>query len=210
MHNPESNKPKSIVVKLVVTALLIYLFSTTVITSFHAYSEFQRTKSTIQQDLRGLCESFAPGLTHAIWGLDSLQIERTLAGIRKISVVTGIRLTNEEDQESYTMGLEEGYETDPFLLHETVPLVYEGGDVSKLKSIGTLSLYSDKQVVFDRVKLIILYIVLNEYNIQLYLHISFATENTVFSVAVLYGFYLEIMPRAGFYMKAKRKNSLSG
>lgn len=152
--------------KLLAAVFSIYFLITLTVTIVHVVAEYFETQRVIHHDLEGYYEAFYPGLAHALWGLDHLQIRSTIDGMMKITSIVGVKLVNEngdliQGHGRYHDDNDQTRQRDSYLFGFKAPLYYEGQDVQTRVKLGEITIYSSEHVVFSRVKLGILFILFN-------------------------------------------------
>lgn len=159
----------SIGARLFSIVFAIYFVITITLTVIHMVAEFNNTQDRLLKDLKGFYTSYAPGLTHAMWGVDEKQVQSTLEGMLKLSSVTGVKVVDDRGSFLYGMGsyIDDNQTTDikdnnqKDLFSTTAPIIYQGPDIPKSQKLGTITIYSDSGVVFQQVKYGFIFIIVN-------------------------------------------------
>lgn len=73
-----------------------YFVIALLVTSVQLISEYLNVKKSIFNELSNLGETLENSLAQSIWNFDVDQMEATLQGVKKISIVTGIKVTDTE------------------------------------------------------------------------------------------------------------------
>lgn len=160
-NQPYTAKNKnSIAIRLLKTVFLFYMVITFVLTSLHMYYEYASTKNKVQLDLKVIGETFSPGLSKALWDINLDQMKPMFLSMVELPTVIGVRLTDENGKEIASSGqIEEDPEktivSDSRVREEghfqySFPLTYgqSGEDIF----LGRATIYSNRGVVFERVK----------------------------------------------------------
>lgn len=84
----------SIGVRLLRTVFGCYLIVTVIVTVTELYFEYSNVEKGVVTELYNVGRSFEDGLSAALWTLDIEAIDSILAGVQKIEVVEGVRVTN--------------------------------------------------------------------------------------------------------------------
>jgi two-component system, sensor histidine kinase and response regulator len=128
----------------------IYVFITVITTGIHMYSEWQRTGSLIEDELTMVGKSSEPSISLAMWEVNYEQIELIIEGLLVSVTVAGIDI--EEKNYSKSFG-EKGS------IQIKMQMTYDEDGVEHPS--GTLTLYSNPNVILNRVKGGFFLIVLN-------------------------------------------------
>jgi signal transduction histidine kinase len=173
--NNNNNKKKSLPVSLFKAVFSIYVVITLIVTAIHIISEYFHQKKAVIKELEQLEYVMGPSLADSLFKFDFEQVRNILKGHIAINSLTGIKVTesitntviaigkvelegkivqfNEKfEQQPYLAGLIEGR-----LISETFP-VREKDFNSK---IGHVEMYTDEAVIFERLKLGMIFIMTN-------------------------------------------------
>ncbi len=167
----------SIATRLLRTVFGIYLLIAMGVTLTHMITEYNYTKNNIINELSVLHKTFEPGLVISIWNLDIDQLQSTLNGLVNIPVIVGMKVEDELGEELAGIGI---------IVKENGDIVTRGSDGSQVSStsakklfskllwrkfpiidhvekekIGSVTIYSDSSVVFQKVKLGFAFLVIN-------------------------------------------------
>ena len=162
---------QSVSTKLFRTVFPLYLLIAVITTLAHMLLEFNYTKQHISQELVTVSDAIKPGLTTAVWNIHNEQVASIINGTERLPIITGIQIENEHGeilgsagQTAISPTLKNDKNKSSFnLLSDNIlyssPLYYQKKDNKIL--IGKLTLHSNSQVVFQRVKLGFFLIVFN-------------------------------------------------
>ncbi|GEM_PF-5147491 len=123
----------------------------------------------ISDDLVSLGRTVEPGTTQAVWELDSTRLAAIVRGVRLNSIVSGVRIINAKGLELAGDGdrprplANPGSDAAPaFAAYKSdkVPLIYADRGDERL-SIGQLELYSNRAVLWQRIKYSLFVVIFN-------------------------------------------------
>ena len=120
----------------------------------------------IQNDLSSLAQTVAPGVTNAVWELDTAQLHAVTRGILQNAIVTGIQVTSSTGIDLASEGVlptvnQMVAQSFPNSFKQTVvPLNYLALGGSQ-RLIGHLKVYSSRDVVWARIKYSVLVTLIN-------------------------------------------------
>jgi signal transduction histidine kinase/DNA-binding response OmpR family regulator/HPt (histidine-containing phosphotransfer) domain-containing protein len=143
--------------RLLRTMLPGYLIIALTMTAVQLGIQYASISSSIDDDLASLARTVEPGVTNAVWELDDAQLASIARGVRQNAIVTGIRVESAEGRQLVEDGAvpkpaeATGQPLPKRFKSTTLPLVYQTKGVAPQR-IGTLSMYSNRDVVLGRVK----------------------------------------------------------
>jgi len=140
--------------KHLLKVVFIFYFSITILmTIIHFAIEYFHTKDSIHNELQLIATTFAPAMEQALWSLDDSQIKSICDGTLKLPSVLGIEVYDKNTKEDIYTTLGDSFDKNSdgvfFYQHD---FFYTTGQNNQ-NYIGSMRYYSDKTVVFDRVKL---------------------------------------------------------
>jgi len=138
----------SITTQLFRLVFYFYLIVTIIVTFIQIYVDFQNTQKRIVKDMNIIGNTFMPGISKALWDLDTSQLKLNLQGIVDLPFVTSATLINEESKEILSLGLRSSRD-DEFKIK--IPIIHNYRD--KKLEIGNLTLFSNNDIVIEEVKL---------------------------------------------------------
>ncbi len=156
----------SITSRLLTVVFSLYLLIALSVTAMHIIATYQDTESSIIDELQGYFISFSESVVLSRWEFDDEQLKSSLQGAMKIPTISGVKVVDHKGV--LVMGLgnfQESYGKDkrkkPIKFQGS--LIYRGPDIAIEKYLGSLTLYSSNRVVFDRVKLSLIFIIINAF-----------------------------------------------
>lgn len=99
------NFGKSIGVQFLRTVFSCYLLITIVLTSCQLYVEYNAIEKELMKKLEGIANSFEKGVGKALWNIDNDSIAFILAGIKKIDIISGVKVTNLQNDLQGAVGI---------------------------------------------------------------------------------------------------------
>ncbi|WP_163835610.1 sensor histidine kinase [Spartinivicinus ruber] len=161
----------SVSIELFRNVFLFYLLVAITTTIFHVYIEFTNTRKHIETELNTISNAIESGLATSLWNMHIEQISTIIEGTQGLPVITGILLVDEFGSIVMQTGSVESLnhnhkinDLNPSIsfsnvyMHSTsLQFTHKEGE----KYVGNLILYSNSDIVFQRVKLGFALIVLN-------------------------------------------------
>lgn len=169
-------KVTSISRKLLTRVLSFYFVLTFLVTCVQIGAEYINTKSHINSELLTLEKTFSSSLTRAVWELNTQQAIDIAEGLVAIPMIKGIKVTDENNQIITQLGENRTQDGDIKLDNKeksyfnisslseglfgySFPLIFEfSGRTTK---VGTVTLLSSNQVIFDRIEIGIYFLIGN-------------------------------------------------
>lgn len=169
-------KVTSISRKLLTRVLSFYFVLTFLVTCVQIGAEYINTKSHINSELLTLEKTFSSSLTRAVWELNTQQAIDIAEGLVAIPMIKGIKVTDENNQVITQLGENRTQDGDikldskeksyfnisslsEGLFGYSFPLIFEfSGRTTK---VGTVTLLSSNQVIFDRIEVGIYFLIGN-------------------------------------------------
>ena len=142
-----------------------YLVLAIIVTSLQLFLEFKSINNIVGRDLVSLTESFGPSMAEALWSFNRPLISSMVKGISQSPIVTGILVDASQNKVSIATGKISKEDTRhdfwfvPAFQHITIPLDYRSSQGTE--RLGKLTIYSDREIVFNRVKESFILIVVN-------------------------------------------------
>ncbi|MCK5720536.1 MAG: adenylate/guanylate cyclase domain-containing protein [Thiomargarita sp.] len=132
---------KSLAYQLLKITFSIYVIVTVSITTIHMYVEWRQAEKFLRTDLRMLGNSSKDSIIVALWGLDYPQMESIVKGMLLSPIISGVKV---KDEQLDTLYGEQGNIIQKYKLeYKEEGMVYP---------IGELIVFSDSQIVFNRVQ----------------------------------------------------------
>lgn len=145
-----------------------YLLLAILVTGVQLGLEYSAIRTTIASDLTALGRSFAAGVSDALWTYDKALLDSLVRGIAQTAIVTGVRIENSRGETVATEGripapgeAPSSALLAPYQMHEVPLWSIAFGESHGKRTLGKLVLYSDRDVVVDRVKYSFLIILIN-------------------------------------------------
>ncbi len=152
--------------RLLYTMLPWYLLLALAATSIHLTIQYFAVSRAIENDLDALSHTVEPAVGEALWELDTDRLGAMASGIRKNAIVTGVQVRAPEGQVLVSAGDPATEPDDDAALFPRVykrvelPLYHLAPDGER-RPIGTMTLYANRDVLWDRIKSSFLVILLN-------------------------------------------------
>ena len=152
--------------RLLYTMLPWYLVITLSMTAVQLAMQYATVSRDIENDLVSLGRTVAPSVTNAVWELDSSQLASIVQGIRINAIATGVQVQTTagdvliSDGGLPAPGAPAGDWFGNAFKQASVPLVYQAPR-GELRTVGTLRMYSNRDVIWDRTKYGVLVILLH-------------------------------------------------
>ena len=149
--------PQTLSRRLLFTLLPWYLLLALTMTGGQLAIQYFSAARAIVDDLASLARTFEPGVTEAVWELDSARLNSMARGLRQNEIVTGVLIASNEGEVLMTDGkIPSSQEKSdgifaPRYRMEVVPLVRDLSD-GQVRLLGHLNLYSSSDVLWDRTK----------------------------------------------------------
>jgi len=152
--------------RLLYSMLPWYLLLAFSVTGIHLVIQYFSVSRTITDDMASLGRTVEPGVSEALWELDSSRLEAVARGIQQNTIVTGVLIRTENGDVLVSDGnvpTERAAQSDiqpSQFKREVVPLFHEGAEGDR-RLIGYLNLYSSADVIWNRIKYSFLVVLLN-------------------------------------------------
>ena len=152
--------------RLLYSMLPWYLLLAFSVTGIHLVIQYFSVSRTITDDMASLGRTVEPGVSEAVWELDSSRLEAVARGIQQNTIVTGVLIRTENGDVLVSDGnvpTERAAQSDiqpSQFKREVVPLFHEGAEGDR-RLIGYLNLYSSADVIWNRIKYSFLVVLLN-------------------------------------------------
>jgi len=150
----------SISLKLLRAVLSIYFCLTLFVTAIQVGVEYYATKNDINEVLIASEKTFHDILAAALWNMDREQLKVSVDSIVNLPHIIGVEVSDESlNQEHYHVGEVSNDKGDSSLFGHEFSLSYK--HVDKVQIIGTVKLYSNESVIFNRLKASIITLFIN-------------------------------------------------
>ncbi|MCP4296692.1 MAG: HAMP domain-containing protein [Proteobacteria bacterium] len=163
--------------KLITVVFSVYFIVTLTLTVSHMVLEFRKSRDELKKDLVSFVDIFAPALSHTLWNEDEEQIPPTIEGVMKVPGIIGVKIEDVDGEivggrgtilnkkgQATTIKLDgsrEMVEDDFFgtIFFHSQKLSYQSLKITD--EVGTITLYTSENVVFNKVKFGFFFIVGN-------------------------------------------------
>ncbi len=155
------NIRKSIAAKLLKVVFSLYFFLTATVTLVHMVAEYYQAKSHILEELQRTHKTFEPSLSTALWEFDDDNLQYTLSGLLKVRVIVKVNIIDNTGKSviKYSpLKKEQQKEDKLFGYTETIEFI---NDKNKATKVGEMTLYSNSNLVIERVRMGYFFIIVN-------------------------------------------------
>lgn len=159
----------SVTTRLIKVVFGCYLIVTIVVTVVQMITEYNLTERSVTNEISRLETTFGPGIRSALWTFNTAALRSILVGINEIPVVVGVKITDgpntyavgtvELDEGAITNFSQDGTQTAHHTfsdsLHRLIARqfnVMQDSPTGKREFLGTVTIYSSSDVIFERVK----------------------------------------------------------
>ncbi len=170
----------SIATTLLKVVFSLYFLVAFLVTASHMVVEYYRTKDGILEDLKGMQQTFEPGLARALWEFNRDQLQSTLDGMITMNSIVGVKVEDitketiaqagfvmtEEAGKLMTTGQDgisrpkESVKGLSKLFGYSFPLIYNKNSGEHAPQ-GKVTLYSSNEIVFQKVQWGFLFLIIN-------------------------------------------------
>jgi class 3 adenylate cyclase/HAMP domain-containing protein len=175
-HSPNVLRMKdSIATQLLKTVFYFYIILTVVMTVTHISAEFFSIKKKVEHELKISSDIFTPGISKALWDINSEQLSLILMGMTEFAYIVGAKVEDQQGESIESIGIvinNEGkaLEVKPDgtevlikgytgLFSYSFPINYEQSG-EKIK-VGEAIFYSSTKIIFNELKLGTMLIITN-------------------------------------------------
>ncbi|RRJ83613.1 ATP-binding protein [Aestuariirhabdus litorea] len=153
--------------------LSIYFALTFLVTLVQVVAEFYSARSVIEMDMRHTIDGLQQGLAQAIWEINPEQENALVDGLLQLPAVVGVDILHHDDESHIRRGIlpeqrlprldsstdARSVRGDGRLFGIEAPLTYADAGIDRW--VGTLTLYSSDQVTFERIRVSLVFLILN-------------------------------------------------
>lgn len=158
--------------KLLTRVLSLYFTLTITVTVTQIFVEYRASKSSVQDELRTLKNTFSSSLTRAIWELNIEQAQSIAEGLMELPIVEGVKIRDENgeliaqlgiandkvfEQSMATVGQMTDYKGGSF--GYSFPLIFEFS--GRTSNVGDVTLYSNFDIIFGRIEIGVVLLIAN-------------------------------------------------
>lgn len=172
---------QSIALHLLTTIFSFYFLVAVLVTVVQLYKEYEDTKAKFYKEIQTLPATFNRGIVDSVWTYNKELLQSILLGMHNLPIVVGIKVESIDHKMDFQIGAvlnkkneityydssgkqtkqkEFGLGTDTLFKHE-FPMEYTGVAFKQKVPLGQVTLYSNNQLVFDRVKYGFILILIN-------------------------------------------------
>ncbi|WP_427981818.1 diguanylate cyclase [Agarivorans sp.] len=172
---------QSIALHLLLIIFGLYFLVAVLVTVVQLYKEYENTKKEFYDEIQTLPATFGKGISDSVWTYNQELLQSILQGMYNLPIVVGVKINsldhkmdvqvgavfNQQNQVEYydSKGLATeqkltGLGANALFAHE-FPIYYQGPAFSQDIPLGTVTLYSNDQLVFERVKYGFILILIN-------------------------------------------------
>ncbi|WP_320151168.1 response regulator [uncultured Tolumonas sp.] len=143
--------------RLLYTMLPWYVLLAVSVTGIQLTIQYFTVDHAIGNDLASLGRTVEPGVTEAVWELDSVRLSSAAKGVRQNEIVTGVLIRNDKGDVLESDGVIPAQQKQSITLlsrpyrQQVVSLFHQSSNGSH-HLIGYLDLYSNQSVLWDRIK----------------------------------------------------------
>ncbi len=141
--------------RLLYTMFPWYLLIALSMTAAQLTIQYFSVSQDIDNDLTSLGHTIEPSVINAVWELDSPQLLSIARGVRQNAIVTGVEISSASNETLVADG-----DSASHFKQTVLPLSYQSPRGER-RLIGELRLYSNRDVLWDRIKYSFLLVLLN-------------------------------------------------
>ncbi|MFT5116484.1 MAG: diguanylate cyclase (GGDEF)-like protein [Kiritimatiellia bacterium] len=143
--------------KLIVTIFSLYFILAVIVSAVHILFEYNHIRNQIRSDLQSIYTSSADPLATAIWNFNSDQINNLVDGLLTLNIVSGVKVYKNVDE----LNVSKGDVLTDLAINFEGPIVYKSS--GKNHPLGALKFYASQSFVFERIKVNVVFIVINAF-----------------------------------------------
>lgn len=163
---------QSIALHLLTVIFGFYFLVAVLVTVIQLYKEYENTKKEFYEEIQTLPATFGKGISDSVWTYNHELLQSILQGMYNLPIVVGVKvesfdqkmdlkigaILNEHQQVTYFDSTGMPAEQKIFglgtnsLFHYQFPIFYQGPAFEENIPLGKVTLYSNNQLVFERVK----------------------------------------------------------
>ena len=145
--------------QLLRSILVIYLFLTFIVTIIHLFVDYQYTKNNIQNELEQIAKTFHPALQTALWELNDEQLCSIVDGMMHIPLIYGVQIKGSADEVLMNRFQKITTKIENAKYYYQFPIYHQMNENSIY--LANVTIYSDDEAIFERLKVGFLMILLN-------------------------------------------------
>ncbi len=145
--------------QLLRSILVIYLLLTFVVTIVHLSVDYQYTKNNIQNELKQIAKTFHSALQTALWELNDEQLCSIVDGMMHIPLIYGVQIKGSADEVLMSRFQKTTTKIENAKYYYQFPIYHQMNENSIY--LAKVTIYSDDEAIFERLKVGFLMILLN-------------------------------------------------
>lgn len=145
--------------QLLRSILVIYLLLTFVVTIVHLSVDYQYTKNNIQNELEQIAKTFHSALQTALWELNDEQLCSIVDGMMHIPLIYGVQIRGSADELLINRFHKTTTKIENAKYYYQFPIYHQMNENSIY--LAKVTIYSDDEAIFERLKVGFLMILLN-------------------------------------------------
>ena len=145
--------------QLLRSILVIYLLLTFVVTIVHLSVDYQYTKNNIQNELEQIAKTFHSALQTALWELNDEQLHSIVDGMMHIPLIYGVQIRGSADELLINRFHKTTTKIENAKYYYQFPIYHQMNENSIY--LAKVTIYSDDEAIFERLKVGFLMILLN-------------------------------------------------
>ncbi|SBS30665.1 putative diguanylate cyclase YedQ [Marinomonas aquimarina] len=163
---------RSIALHLLLVIFGIYFLVAVLVTVIQLYKEYENTKKEFYNEIQTLPSTFGKGISDSVWTYNQELLQSILQGMYNLPIVVGVKVSSLDQKMDFQIGavLNEQHQFEYYdskgrpteqtltglgsqaLFDHEFPIYYQGPAFDQKIPLGTVTLYSNDQLVFERLK----------------------------------------------------------
>lgn len=145
--------------QLLRSILVIYLLLTFVVTIVHLSVDYQYTKNNIQNELKQIAKTFHSALETSLWELNDEQLKSIVDGMMNIPLIYGVQIKGSADEVLMNRFQKTNTKIENAKYYYQFSIYHQMNENSIY--LAKVTIYSDDEAIFERLKVGFLMILLN-------------------------------------------------
>lgn len=145
--------------QLLRSILVIYLLLTFVVTIVHLSVDYQYTKNNIQNELKQIAKTFHSALETSLWELNDEQLKSIVDGMMNIPLIYGVQIKGSADEVLINRSQKTNTKIENAKYYYQFSIYHQMNENSIY--LAKVTIYSDDEAIFERLKVGFLMILLN-------------------------------------------------
>lgn len=163
---------RSIALHLLLVIFGVYFLVAVLVTVVQLYKEYENTKKEFYNEIQTLPSTFGKGISDSVWTYNQELLQSILQGMYNLPIVVGVKVSSLDQKMDFQIGavLNEQHQFEYYdskglpteqtltglgsqaLFDHEFPIYYQGPAFDQNIPLGTVTLYSNDQLVFERLK----------------------------------------------------------